>query len=93
LISETQKKIVETLDNFKEFLLEKNRRYGDSVLEPMGVFSKGNAETGLLQRIDDKLKRIQNSEELKKNDVSDVLGYLVLLCVNKGWNDFKDLLD
>jgi len=46
-----------------------------------------------LNRIDDKLSRIKNSEELRKNDVVDLMGYLVLLCIKKGWMNFKDLID
>jgi len=78
---------------------EKNRRYGNSVMEPLGIFnsfvSEKNNESlnGILIRLDDKLKRIKNSKELRKNDVSDLLGYLAFLCVDQGWEDFTDLLD
>jgi len=78
---------------------EKNRRYGNSVMEPLGIFnsfvSEKNDESlnGILIRLDDKLKRIKNAKTLRKNDVSDLLGYLAFLCVNQGWEDFSDLLD
>jgi len=78
---------------------EKNRRYGNSVMEPLGIFnsyvSEKNNESlnGILIRLDDKLKRIKNSKKLRKNDVSDLMGYLAFLCVDKGWTDFSDLLD
>jgi hypothetical protein len=83
---------------FEEFLNEKNKRYGNSALEPLGIFSshvKGEdqAMDNMLIRLDDKLKRIKNADELRKNDVSDIIGYLILLCVNRGWNDFSDLID
>jgi hypothetical protein len=71
----------------------KNSKYGNSGLEPINVFSKADAETGLLQRIDDKVARIKNSPELRKNDVSDMIGYLVLLCVKKGWTNFDEFKD
>ena len=30
---------------------------------------------------------------LRKNDVADVFGYIVLLMIQKGWLSFDDLLD
>ncbi len=89
----THDKICETLESVKQVLLEKNRRYGDSASHPVRVFSNLDAEQGLLVRLDDKLKRIMNSDELRKNDVFDVLGYLVLLCVQKGWCSFDEFVD
>ena len=78
---------------------EKNKRYGNSALEPIGVFSKHikteNSEplNGILVRLDDKLKRVKHGDEIRKNDVSDLMGYLALLCVEKGWTNFDDLID
>lgn len=79
--------------NFKEFLKEKNRRYGDSALYPSHIFSDANATTQLCTRLDDKLNRIKISDELKKNDVADVFGYVALLMIQRGWLTFEDLLD
>ena len=90
---DTQEKISQVCDNMREFLLEKNRRYGDSALNPLNVFSKLDAEEGMRVRLDDKLKRIKNSKDLRKNDIADFVGYGLLMCVDKGWLDFKDLLD
>ena len=81
------------LDNFKEFLKEKNRRYGDSALNPLNIFSKEPADNELCNRLDDKLSRIKVSKELRKNDVADVFGYIALLLISKGWTSFEDLLD
>ena len=89
----SQDKIKKVCDGLKEVLIEKNNRYGDSALNPLKVFSKNTANDGILQRLDDKLSRIKNSKELKKNDVADLIGYLVLLCVDKNWVDFKEFID
>ena len=89
----TSEKIVKVSDGLRDLLLEKNRRYGDSALNPTKVFSKSDAKNGILIRLDDKLTRIKNSTELRKNDVADIMGYLTLLCINEGWDDFKDLID
>jgi hypothetical protein len=92
-----QEVLQKVVDAIKYFLLEKNKRYGNSALEPLVIFTKhknGNrAIDGILERLDDKLMRIKNADELKKNDVADQIGYLLLLCAAKGWDDFKDLLD
>lgn len=92
-ITQVQKDISETCESLKRFLIEKNRRYGNSALEPINVFSKLNPEEGMKLRMDDKVKRIKNSSELRKNDVVDLIGYLTLMCVHKEWKNFDDLLD
>ena len=85
-----------------DLVAEKNRRYGNSVMEPIGIFtnlvSENNSESlnGILIRLGDKLKRIKNAEKicnLRKNDVSDLIGYLSFLCVEQGWTEFEDLID
>ena len=69
------------LDEIRDLLIAKNQKYGNSALEPLGVFSQLSAKDGLLVRIDDKLKRIKNGS-LEKDDedvINDLIGYLVLL--------------
>jgi hypothetical protein len=66
-------------------LIAKNLKYGNSALEPLGVFSQLSAKEGLLVRIDDKLKRIKNGS-LEKDDedvVNDLIGYLILLKISE----------
>jgi hypothetical protein len=73
--------VCQVVQSIKELLLEKNEKYGNSALEPLGVFSQLSAKEGLLVRIDDKLKRIKNGS-LEKDDedvINDLIGYLVLL--------------
>ena len=89
----TREAIANLFDNFSDFLIEKNVRYGDSALNPSNTFSKVSTEDQICNRLDDKLNRIKNSEELKKNDVADVFGYVALLMVKKGWLTFDELLD
>lgn len=63
-----------------DLLVEKNRKYGDSALNPANVFSKANAVEALKVRIDDKINRIQQGEsEDTEDSVTDLIGYLILL--------------
>lgn len=63
-------------------LIEKNRKYGDSALNPMRIFSKASTMEQLKVRLDDKLSRLRNVQEDEDEDVvSDLIGYLVLFKV------------
>lgn len=80
-MSQFQKDLSQILAEIGTLLESKNQKYGNSALEPLGVFSKLSAREGLLVRIDDKLKRIKNGS-LEKDDedvVNDLIGYLILL--------------
>lgn len=100
--------VSEVLIEIKDLLISKNLKYGNSALEPLGVFSKLSAEDGLLVRIDDKLKRIKNGS-LDRDDedvINDLIGYLVLLKIlgnnerkfdeldgSHNWRDIKQKQD
>jgi hypothetical protein len=83
------------LEEIRDLLIAKNQKYGNSALEPLGVFSQLSAKEGLLVRIDDKLKRIKNGS-LEKDDedvVNDLIGYLVLLKILGNEESKYDELD
>lgn len=87
--------VEEVLEQIHKMLIDKNRKYGNSALEPLGVFSQLSAKQGLLIRIDDKLKRIKNGS-LDKDDedvVNDLIGYLVLLKIYADQESKYDELD
>jgi hypothetical protein len=84
-------KVSSYLLEIRELLITKNLKYGNSALEPLGVFSKLSAKEGLLVRIDDKLKRIKNGS-LEKDDedvINDLVGYLVLLKIQTQEERYK----
>ena len=66
-----------------EMLIEKNDSYGDSALNPLGIFGNKDAVTSLGARIDDKLARIRTLgyEGFGEDNVRDLIGYLILLQV------------
>lgn len=77
-------KIDIVLSEIREILLDKNRKYGNSALEPIGIFAKGSISNLLNVRIDDKLSRIKNQQEDEDEDAEiDLLGYLVLKRISK----------
>jgi hypothetical protein len=77
-------------DSFGEMLNEKNKRYGNAALDPLVIVGKHHR---LGAKIDEKLSRIMNANELKKNDLADIIGYCFLICKDKGWETFDDQLD
>ena len=78
-ITQTQSDIATVCDEIKELLLDKNRKYGDSALNPVRVFSKASTLEQLKVRMDDKLSRLRNAQEDDDEDpVTDLVGYLVL---------------
>jgi len=85
-------KVSTYLLEIRELLISKNIKYGNSALEPLGVFSKLSAKEGLLIRIDDKLKRIKNGS-LEKDDedvINDLIGYLVLLKIQTNEEKYRN---
>jgi hypothetical protein len=72
------------LKEIESILIFKNEKYGNSALEPLGVFSQLSPREGLLIRIDDKLKRIKNGSLANDDEdvVNDLIGYLVLLKIH-----------
>ena len=64
-----------------DLLKSKNKAYGNSALNPAGIFSKLTAEEALCSRIDDKLMRIKNKgiNDETEDTVDDLIGYLFLL--------------
>ena len=71
--------IAETCDGIKRVLLEKNRAYGNSALDPVRIFSRADPVEQLNVRIDDKLSRIARGREYAGDDTElDLIGYLLL---------------
>lgn len=67
----------------KDLLLAKNREYGNSAFEPIGVFSSLDPIAQIDVRIDDKLKRLATTKKLDEvriheDTLQDLIGYLIL---------------
>lgn len=81
-LTEVQSLIQTVCREVEELLIEKNRKYGNSALEPVRIFSKDDPIEAIKVRIDDKLSRLRNEQNDEDEDVvTDLMGYLVLLKV------------
>ena len=81
---ETESSITQVILDIEKMLIEKNRAYGDSALEPVRIFSKAQTIEQLYVRIDDKLSRVEGGHEYPGDDtIKDLIGYLVLLLIAK----------
>ena len=78
----TEHEIASVCRRMSEFLIDKNRAYGNSALDPVRIFSNSDNVEQLKVRIDDKLSRFARGNEFPgDNDIDDLIGYLVLLKV------------
>ena len=95
-MNEMELKISAVCDDIKELLIHKNRKYGNSALQPNRIFSKCSATEQLLVRIDDKLNRIMKGAGLlatEEDVVKDLIGYLVLLKISMESDKNNDILE
>ena len=81
-----KKKIQQACDGIKALLVSKNEKYGDSALQPLGVFSKLNSAEAINARIYDKLSRIANVglNDATEDTLDGLIGYLLLLKIAVG---------
>lgn len=77
---DTATSIAKICDDLKNLLLEKNAAYGDSVHQKGPLFDV-DPVIGIQSRINDKLRRIQNSGITAdtEDSLTDLMGYLVHL--------------
>ena len=74
-----QEDLDKVLQEVRTMLLDKNRKYGNSALEPIRVFSKADPLAQIAVRMDDKLSRIKSAQGDDLEDAKfDLIGYLIL---------------
>ena len=75
-----QTEILNQVKEIGKFLIDKNRKYGNSAIQPTRIFSKASDEEQIMVRLDDKLSRLQSGQCDDDEDVIlDIIGYLILL--------------
>jgi len=79
-IQQVQEMISEECRKIESILLQKNKEYGNSAIEPPRIFSSASNMEQINVRIDDKLSRIKNRDhkDIKEDTVTDLIGYLIL---------------
>ena len=76
-----------------DLLASKNASYGNSVLDPVSVFSKASAAERICSRLDDKLSRLMRGNiaalpsETVDDTINDLLGYLILYKVARAFEE------
>lgn len=80
MTKDTAQLIQEVCDDLKSLLLQKNAAYGDAVHQKGPLFDV-DPVVGIQSRINDKLRRIQNTGLNKdtEDSLTDLMGYLVHL--------------
>jgi len=71
----------------ERLLQYKNKKYGNSALEPMRCFSQSE-ENDIYSRLDEKLARVKNrprGTDANPGDVIDVMGYCALELIRQGF--------
>lgn len=95
----TKDDIKRVCDNTKNLLVKKNEAYGDSALNPLGIFGNGDAVVSLGARMDDKLMRLKGLGIGKESidTLYDLHGYITLLIIaierKENLNSFDSVYD
>jgi len=81
-----QSELNNLLEELRETLHDKNRKYGNSAFENIGIFHKGDRLVSINARIDDKLARKKQDVQDEDEDIDfDLLGYLIFrILINRG---------
>jgi len=77
-LTEVQQLICAETEQIKDVLIEKNRAYGNSAIDPVRIFSKCDPEEQINVRLDDKLSRLMRGQNAGEDVELDLIGYLVL---------------
>ena len=79
----TKDKLIKKCKQVADLLVQKNEAYGDSALNPVGIFSRLKATEAIKIRLDDKLKRIANVgvNDETEDTLMDCAGYMMLLMI------------
>lgn len=74
----TEKQIERIFDEVRDMVMQKNEQYGDSVLDPVRIFSRADISEQIMVRLDDKLSRLargNDSMEADEDIFKDIMGY------------------
>jgi hypothetical protein len=80
---QTNDKIEHVIERLEDLLISKNNTYGDSLQNPVRIFSRLERIESISGRIDDKLSRIAavGVNEDTKDTLFDLMGYIAHLII------------
>lgn len=82
-VKHTNEKIADIIEKLEDLVLSKNTTYGDSLQNPVRVFSRSTSVESICARIDDKLSRIAavgvNDDTI--DTIYDLMGYYIHLLI------------
>jgi hypothetical protein len=78
-VNKFEQDVREICTSVADLLVEKNKAYGNSALDPVRIFSKADKVEQIKVRLDDKLSRLKRGSEAGEDVVTDLIGYLVIL--------------
>jgi hypothetical protein len=70
------------LADLRAMLLAKNKAYGNSVLEPIRIFSNASMDEQIRVRLDDKLSRLKRGNDAGEDVIGDLIRYLIFLRIS-----------
>ena len=73
--SQFEKDLDEVWNHFRQFLIDKIKKYGDAVLSPPHVFSKATPREQIAVYMDNKLARMLSRSEDDEDPQTDFVGY------------------
>lgn len=81
---EFEEKVRRITTEVADMLIEKNKSYGNSALDPIRIFSKADTLEQLYVRIDDKLSRIKRgNSNINEDTIKDLIGYLIIVKIKQ----------
>jgi hypothetical protein len=76
--AEIKDAVTEVCEEIRQMLHAKNEAYGNSVPDPLCVFSRSDAIERIHVRLDDKLSRLSRGFAAGEDTEMDIVGYLIL---------------
>lgn len=75
----------ETLSGLKALLMERRGSHGNSIYDPVGIFSSDSWRDKIRALVDLKLERVKNhrTEDSLNDSINDLMGYLTLYKVGE----------
>jgi hypothetical protein len=79
-LEQTNEKLRKEFNELRDFVIQKNVDYNNSLQNPVSVFQTSKMQ-GILGRLDDKLNRIKHAgvNEMTLDTMDDIIGYLIHL--------------